>query len=73
MLKPVEKQRVADEVVEQLRALILTGTYPQNSKLPAERELAKQLRVNRTSLREALKKLEHLGLVTIKQGDGIVH
>ena len=70
MLKPVEKQRVADEIVDQLRSLILTGIYPANSKLPPERELAKQLQVNRASLREALKKLEHMGLVTIRQGDG---
>jgi GntR family transcriptional repressor for pyruvate dehydrogenase complex len=70
MLKPVEKQRVAEEIVEQLRALILTGQYPAGSKLPPERELSKKLGVNRASLREALKKLEHLGLVRIRQGDG---
>ena len=70
MLKPVEKQRVAEEIAEQLRALILTGQYPPGSKLPPERELSKRLRVNRASLREALKKLEHLGLVRIRQGDG---
>jgi DNA-binding FadR family transcriptional regulator len=70
MLKPVEKQRVAEEVAEQLRSLILTGQYPPGSKLPPERELSKRLRVNRASLREALKKLEHLGLVRIRQGDG---
>ena len=70
MLKPVEKQRVAEEVAEQLRSLILNGQYPPGSKLPPERELSKRLRVNRASLREALKKLEHLGLVRIRQGDG---
>lgn len=70
MLKPVERQRVADEIVEQLRALILTGQYRAGAKLPPERELAKTLGVNRASLREALKKLEHMGLVRIRQGDG---
>ena len=70
MLKPVEKQRVAEEIAEQLCALILGGQYPPGSKLPPERELSKRLRVNRASLREALKKLEHLGLVRIRQGDG---
>jgi GntR family transcriptional regulator, transcriptional repressor for pyruvate dehydrogenase complex len=70
MLKPVEKQRVAEEIAEQLRSLILHGQYPPGSKLPPERELSKRLRVNRASLREALKKLEHLGLVRIRQGDG---
>lgn len=70
MLKPVERQRVADEIVDQLRALILTGHYEPGDKLPPERELAKTLGVNRASLREALKKLEHQGLVRIRQGDG---
>ncbi|HWM86277.1 MAG TPA: FadR/GntR family transcriptional regulator [Kofleriaceae bacterium] len=70
MLKPVERQRVADEIVEQLRSLILTGQYRPGAKLPPERELAKTLGVNRASLREALKKLEHMGLVRIRQGDG---
>jgi GntR family transcriptional repressor for pyruvate dehydrogenase complex len=70
MLKPVEKQRVAEEIVEQLRSLILTGQYAPGAKLPPERELSKRLGVNRASLREALKKLEHLGLVRIRQGDG---
>ena len=70
ILKPVEKQRVAEEIVEQLRSLILTGQYAPGSKLPPERDLSKRLGVNRASLREALKKLEHLGLVRIRQGDG---
>jgi GntR family transcriptional repressor for pyruvate dehydrogenase complex len=70
MLKPVEKQRVAQEVAGQLRDLILRGAYAPGDKLPPERNLAKELGVNRSSLREALKALEHLGLVKIRQGDG---
>src|SRR5262249_58402672 len=70
MLKPVEKQRVAEEIAEQLRSLILNGQYPPGSKLPPERELSKRLRVNRAPPRAALKKLEHLGLVRIRHGDG---
>lgn len=70
MLKPVEKLRVAEDVAAQLRSSILSGQYPPGCKLPPERELSRRLRVNRASLREALKKLEHLGLVRIRQGDG---
>ena len=70
VFRPVEKQRVAEEISEQLRRMILSGEYPPGSKLPPERELAKTLGVNRASLRESLKKLEHLGLVRIRQGDG---
>ena len=70
MLKQVEKQKVADEIVDQLKSLILAGHYPPGSRLPAERELAKSLGVNRSSLREALKRLEQLNLLSIRQGDG---
>ncbi len=70
MLRPIEKQRVAEGIVDQLRSLILTGKFAPGEKLPPERNLAKELGVNRSSLREALKKLEHLGLVKIRQGDG---
>src|SRR5262245_40067641 len=70
MLKPVEKQRVAEEIAEQLRALILNGQYPPGSKLPPERELPKRLRVDRASVLVAVEKLEDVGLVGIRLGDG---
>ncbi len=70
MAKQLERQKVADEVLAGLRSDILGGKYPPGTKLPPERDLAKTLGVNRASVREALKKLEHLGLVTIRQGDG---
>ncbi len=70
MAKQLERQKVAEEVLTHLRSRILTGKYVPGAKLPPERELAKEMGVNRASLREALKKLEHLGLVTIRQGDG---
>ena len=70
MLKQVEKTKVADEIVDQLKSLILAGHYSPGARLPAERELAKSLGVNRSSLREALKRLEQLGLLSIRQGDG---
>ena len=70
MLRPVGRPRVAHEIVAQLRALILDGTFAVGDKLPPERELAEQLGVNRGSLREAIKSLELIGLVRTRQGDG---
>src|SRR5499427_8312120 len=70
MLKPIGKQRVAEEIVQQLRGLILRGEYAVGDKLPPERRLAEELGVNRASLREAIKALEHMGLVKTRQGDG---
>ena len=70
MFRPVGKPRVAEEIVQQLRALILRGDYAGGDKLPPERKLAEELGVNRASLREAIKSLEHMGLVKTRQGDG---
>ena len=54
----------------QIRAKILDGSFAPGDRLPPERELASQLHVNRSSIREALKKLEELRLVDIQQGSG---
>lgn len=56
--------------MQQLRGLILRGEYAVGDKLPPERKLAEELGVNRASLREAIKSLEHMGLVKTRQGDG---
>jgi DNA-binding FadR family transcriptional regulator len=57
-------------VGEQLRDAILDGRFAAGHKLPPERELAEEFQVNRTSVREAIKGLEGLGLVAVRQGDG---
>jgi DNA-binding FadR family transcriptional regulator len=59
-----------ESIAAQLRDEILDGTYQAGERLPAERDLASRLGVNRGSVREALKKLEQLGLVLIRRGDG---
>ncbi|MDX2166514.1 MAG: GntR family transcriptional regulator [Deltaproteobacteria bacterium] len=68
--RPPLRRRVHEAVAEQLRDAILDGRYAAGQKLPPERELAAEFQVNRTSLREAIKVLEGLGLVTVRQGDG---
>ena len=64
------RRRLHEDVAEQLRDAILDGRFAAGRKLPPERELAQEFGVNRTSVREALKVLEGLGLVTVRQGDG---
>src|SRR5882672_11364391 len=68
--EPVRRQ--SDRIADGLRADILRGRYRPGERLPAERELATRLTVNRGSVREALKKLEQVGLVEIRRGDGAV-
>jgi DNA-binding FadR family transcriptional regulator len=68
--RPPSRRRLHEDVAEQLRDAILDGRWAAGSKLPPERELAVRFGVNRTSVRDALKVLEALGLVGIRQGDG---
>jgi GntR family transcriptional regulator, transcriptional repressor for pyruvate dehydrogenase complex len=71
-LAPVEKRKASEQVAEMLLKYILQGGVRPGEMLPAERTLATQLNVTRATLREALKKLEQLKLVTIHQGKGII-
>jgi GntR family transcriptional repressor for pyruvate dehydrogenase complex len=68
--RPPLRRRVHEQVAEQLRDAILDGRFRPGEKLPPERELAAEFGVNRTSLREALKTIEGLGLISVRQGDG---
>jgi DNA-binding FadR family transcriptional regulator len=68
---PTGRRVLSDVVAEWIAERVLDGTYPTGERLPPERELAEQLGVNRSSVREALKKLEQLRLVSIQQGSGI--
>ncbi len=70
ILQPVERQRVYDSIVEQMRQLIANGTWSPGQRLPSERELTEMLRVGRTSVREALRMLEAMGFIEIRAGDG---
>lgn len=59
-----------EAIAEILREEILRGTYEPGERLPAERDLAARLGANRSSVREALRGLEQMGLVSIRHGDG---
>lgn len=70
-IKTIEPQRLYRQIAEQLRTLIVSGEFPVGSRLPAERELAKQLCVSRPSVREALIALEIEKVVEVRSGSGI--
>jgi DNA-binding FadR family transcriptional regulator len=59
-----------DGSVEKLSALLVTGRYPNQSRLPPERELAKLLSVSRSGLREGLEILEAEGRIWRHVGKG---
>jgi GntR family transcriptional repressor for pyruvate dehydrogenase complex len=57
-------------IVAGLRDMIMDGKLHPGSKLPPERELARQFGVNRASVRQALKALDVMGIVHQRVGDG---
>lgn len=67
---PISKKKISDEVYEQLISLISSGKLIPGQQLPPERVLARELNVSRQSIREALKKAESKGLITVRQGEG---
>ena len=67
----IEPRRLYRQIADQIRGLIRSGEFPPGSRLPPERDLAKQLGVSRPSVREALIALEVEGLVEVRIGSGI--
>jgi DNA-binding FadR family transcriptional regulator len=71
-IQVIESRRLYLQIADQVRSLIATGEFSPGSRLPAERELARQFGVSRPSMREALIALEVEGYVEVRPGSGII-
>jgi len=69
-LERITKDSVVDKVTKQIVHYINVGRYRTGSKLPTNDELASMFGVGRSSVRESLKELQTLGIVTLRHGDG---
>lgn len=69
-LHNLQGQRLHESIVQRFHSLIQEGSLEHGAKLPAERVLAEQLKVSRSSVREAIMTLELQGLVVTKHGSG---
>jgi GntR family transcriptional repressor for pyruvate dehydrogenase complex len=67
----VRRDKVYEGVAKQIERLILKRLQP-GDKLPSERELAETLRVSRSSIRDAIRSLELMGMVEPRQGAGTI-
>jgi GntR family transcriptional regulator, transcriptional repressor for pyruvate dehydrogenase complex len=65
-----EPTKVYLEIVKQLRIMIESDNLRSGDRIPSERELSERLHVGRSSVREALRSLELLGLIETKRGEG---
>ncbi len=70
LFKKIPQKKVSDKVFEQIKTLIITGKILPSQKIPPEMELTSLFNVSRSSVREAILKLECLGFVEQKRGDG---
>lgn len=68
IFEPVENRRAFEEILLQLERAISRGHLSAGDRLPPERELAERFQVSRTSVREALRVLETLGVVSVRRG-----
>lgn len=70
LIEPIKKTRIAEEVADRIRMLILHGTFPAGRPMPSERRLREQFGVSRGSIRDALRILETIGLLETRHGQG---
>jgi GntR family transcriptional regulator, transcriptional repressor for pyruvate dehydrogenase complex len=70
VFEPVQTATTFEETVDRLGTAIRLGILAPGSRLPSERELAEQLGVSRSTVREAVQFLGALGLVEIRHGSG---
>jgi GntR family transcriptional repressor for pyruvate dehydrogenase complex len=68
MFRSVRPARAFEEIATQIRNELAEGRLSVGSRLPAERALAVQFGVSRNTLREALRSLEHAGLLQLQKG-----
>ena len=66
-----EKRGSPEVLADALMSKIFRGEFPPGTRLPAERQLAAQLGVDRTTLRMALKQLQRMNLLVARHGSGI--
>lgn len=67
----VKRLSVTETIVEQVKGMMIDGQLTPGQKLPSERELAEELRVGRSSVREATSALVAMGVAQVRQGEGV--
>ena len=68
---PNTRPLVAERVFDTLLQRLLTGLYAPDQRLPPQRALAAELGVTMTALREALKRLEQMGMIEVRHGNAM--
>lgn len=70
MTAPQRQKRLHEEITAKLRDLLQSQDFAPGERLPPERRLATMFKVSRNSVREAIKSLEHQGILVSRPGAG---
>ncbi|MBW2308368.1 MAG: FadR family transcriptional regulator [Deltaproteobacteria bacterium] len=70
LFKPIKNKKISEDIIDQIKTLILSKKLKPGDKLPSERELTVMFSVGRPTIREALRSLEMMDLIEVQQGRG---
>ena len=70
-LRPLERSRLYEDVGERLAEFVRESDMAPGAQFPTERDLARQLHVSRTSVRQSFVVLQALGFVDVRHGEGV--
>ena len=68
MFKSVQTNRISKAIVDQIKEAVFQKKLKPGDKLPSERQLMDQFKTSRVTIREALRTLEHFGILEIRRG-----
>ena len=69
-IEPIKQQTVVTQVMDEIRNLIASGAYAPGDRIPTEKELAERFSIGRSSIREAIKIFNYLGVLESKAALG---
>jgi len=70
--KPVNRTTVSAQIVDQIKSMVRRGNLTPGEKFPSERQLSEVLKAGRSSIREAMKVLETIGLIQRDRGSPVL-
>ncbi len=69
-LKAVKKVNIGDQVYDQIKDQIISGSWASGEKIPSENQLMDIFGVSRGTVRQAIQKLSAVGLLETRRGEG---
>ena len=72
MIQKITSMKLYEQVVQQIKNMVLNGTYKKGDLLPSEKELIKMTGVSRITVREGLRTLAEMGIIETKKGKGSI-